>query len=170
MKKLVVLAVCIVFIAGSAYGAMIQRGARELGVSGDLQFESEDGQALDLAIYGGQFIVDGVQVGVFAGIFNSDSITSWDVGLYGEYNLDLNSELVPFAGVFTGYCYFNPSWQSRDDVLLLGAYAGLKYFLVENCALSLYYEFEWASEDIYFDNGNLEDTNNSLKLGLAVFF
>ncbi len=170
MKKLLALMVGIVFVAGSTYGAMISEGTRELAVQGELQFESEAGTAFDFDIKLGQFVAHGVQVGVLGGIADNDFLTAWGAGVFGEYNHDLGTELVPFVGVSGSYLRVDPDVGSSEDAFVVGAEAGGKYFIAQNIAISLSYLFEWATEDMFFDNGDVEDTNHSIQLGMRFFF
>lgn len=170
MKKITLLMAGMVFAAGTSYGVMIQEGARELSVSGDLQFKSAVGTWLDLQGKAGYFIMDGVQVGMLAGIENNDAWTQWEVGAFTEYNHDLGMELVPFVGVSVSYAYLDPDAGSSEDSIVLGGYAGGKYFIAENIAISLDYLFQLSDEDLWMDDNEPEDTNHSLRLGMRFYF
>ena len=170
MKKTLTLIIGMAFIAGAAYGAMLDEGTRELAVSGEWEFASEAGTAFDVELKLGQFIMDGVLVGVMGAIADDDWITAWGAGVYGEYHVDMGTALVPFVGVSAIYYDVDPAEGEGDDAVVVGGAAGVKYFIAENIAITANYLYEWASEDVFFDDDEVEDTNHSIQLGMRFYF
>ncbi len=170
MRKITLLMTAIVLTAGTSYGVMLNEGTQELGLEGAVQFQSPAGTDYTADVRLGHFVADLIQVGAVAGVSDNDLATRWNVGAFGEYNVDLGMDLVPFMGVSGAYNYVDPDVGSSDDAFVLGGYAGGKHFLAHNVAVSLKYLFEWATDDVFLDNGDVEDTNHSIRLGMRYFF
>ncbi len=170
MKKILTAIMGMAFMAGTAHGVLIGQGTRELAVQGDMQFASEVGTAFEIDLRLGQFVIHGVQVGILASVADNDIATQWGIGAFTEYNVDLGTELVPFAGLAAKYSYLDPDVGDSNDGAVFGAAAGVKYFFAENIAISLNYLFEWATDDVFRDKEEAEDTNHSIQLGMRFFF
>lgn len=172
MKKIIAL---MMGLTVSAYGAMIQEGTQELGLSGWLDFETIDGTEVNFDASYGYFIMDGIQVGARASVYDSDSVSEYGLAAFAEYNLDLGSQLVPFVGVSVGWGKAEVDFggdlgKVDDDAVVASAQVGAKYFFVENIAVSLAYQFDWASEDLYYNDNKAEDTDHSIQLGMRFYF
>ena len=111
--------------------------------------------------------------------WDSNSLAdSYDIGLVGDYNLNLASPWVPFFQLGVLYAgteidddlYNNPN-ESDADAWLGRLGGGVKYFMTEDIALSLAVNYDFASEELYVDDeGNLDDYNWTLLLGLRFYF
>jgi len=170
MKKLITTMMGISMIAASSYGVMISEGTRELVLEGSYDFESAAGSALDLNVKLGYFVLDGIEVGGLVGVSDDDFSTDWRIGAFAEYNVDLGEPIVPFVGVSTGWLRFDPDVGSSEDTIFLGAEAGAKYFIAENIAISLSYQFTWADEDVFVEDDKVTDTDHRIVLGMRFFF
>lgn len=160
-------------MAVTSFGAMLQEGTRELGLAGSLDIASADGTAIDLSASYGYFIADGLEIGVSGFWADSDSVTSIGLGAFAEYHFATDSNLVPYVGVGAGWGKTEidiGDFSADDDALVIAGEAGVKYFFVENIAISLAYVFEWATEDIFFDDDKAEDTDHSIQLGMRFYF
>ncbi len=172
MKKISFMTIVLgLMVAGSAYAAeALYKGSSELGVQGNVEFESAVGTDVNVGFRGGHYIADGIQIGTFGSFSDNDVDTRWGVGVYGEYNVIGAGPVVPFVGLSGAYNRSEPSGLSNSDAFVLGGEAGTKYFLTGSTALTLSYLFEFASDDIFADNSNLKDTNHNILLGLRFHF
>lgn len=156
-------------VALTASAVMIGEGTRELTLEGEYQFSSQMGRAVSLQLGLGLFVVDGFQVGLIGGLSDDDVVTTLKGGGFAEYNFDIGHIFIPFTGARALYSHTDLDVTTEDSVLL-GGYAGVKYFIAENIAVSLKYLFEWADDEIFFDNGEVKDTNASIQLGMRFYF
>ena len=163
------MALLVAFAVLPAQAIMIGEGTRELTVDGEYQFSSEVGRAFAVNLGLGLFVMDGFQVGLTTGVSDNDIVTMLKGGLFAEYNIDVGRTVVPFVGTRALYSYTDLD-EGTEDSVLLGGYAGIKYFIAENIAVSLKYLFEWADDDIFYDDEEPKDTNASIQLGMRFYF
>jgi opacity protein-like surface antigen len=167
MKKIMSVLIVAAMAAGSALGGALDEGSRELGVQGSVDFESSQGTDARIALKLGQYVARGVQVGVSGSFADNDAETLWGGSVFGEYNLILDEQpVVPFVGLSLGFVRSEPDRFDDENALVFGVEAGGKYFLSENTAVTLSYIFSLASEDIYVNDNQLEDTEHGILLGL----
>jgi hypothetical protein len=174
MKKLALFAVVVLF-AGSTFAQMLAAGTSELKVSGVLDFETADDTLLALDVFYGLFFADYTEYGVNLMVEESDHVSIWALGVEGEYNYDLGTELVPFVGAGIGYARYDVEYggdegNDEDNAIIVKGSAGAKYFITENVALSGSFVLRWASEDIFATQDDFEDTDAYLQLGMRFFF
>lgn len=176
MKKLTLI-VLGVLLAGHSFAVMLSAGTSELKVEGVLDFNTADETLIDFEVFYGQFVVDYIEAGVGFGFRDSDSLTMWQVGVGGELNFDLGTGVVPYLGIGLAYASYEVEASTPmgevdedNDAFILNGSAGSKFFIAENIALSGELSLEWATEDIYAEDEDFEDTNASLQLGMRFFF
>lgn len=167
MKKWLSL-IAVAAVAGTSFGASLKEGTRELVVEGGLDPEAADGTAVALGVKYGVFIQDSVEVGVSGAYADSDDSTVYGAGVFGELNFDSGSSTVPFVGVDASYLNSDIGGVEDDAVEVTGS-AGVKLFVAENVAISVQANYHWASEDIYVNDGDVEDTDIDVTVGMRFF-
>ncbi len=163
------LAIWMFGMAMSASAVMIGEGTRELTLEGEYQFSSELGRSFNVNLGLGLFILDGFQVGLTGGVSDNDVVTMLKGGGFAEYNFDVGHIFIPFLGGRALYSHTDLD-DASEDSFVLGGYAGVKYFIAENIAVSIKYLFEWADDEIFFDESETKDTNSSIQLGMRFYF
>lgn len=153
MRRYIV-ALTVLFSITQVFGAMLGAGTRELMVAGNL---SSDGDLVVGAGYG-YFLMDCLEVGVNGTIMSANDVTAYGVAAFTEYNVEIGGPLVPFVGAGAGFMITDD-----NNLFRLTALGGVKYFLVDNLALSCYGQFQYASEDIFLR----DDEPQSSDFGIA---
>jgi hypothetical protein len=176
MKKwMTILAVCSMAVTG--FGAAMMQDTSELALDGTLDFDSANGTQILLDVFYGYFVMDYLEVGPTVSFVNQDDLTAWRLGVQGEYDFDLGTELVPFVGLSLKYAQLDADTiegetvDVADSALVFGGTAGAKYFITEDVAISADLAFDWATDKIYpKDNFEYQSTDARLELGLRFFF
>ncbi len=134
--------------AFAAATPMLTQGTRSLNVAGSLDDDGEDMNVVAAASVG-YFFMDYIQVGVnvSALIMGSDN-KFLDAGVFGEYNVDIGSALVPYVGAGIGLGWWDTEIDS-DTVFSANGYGGARYFFVDYAAIGAKLDIAVASEDIY---------------------
>lgn len=155
--KLVVFAVA-AMVAGSALAAEtrssgvtpnLDKGTKVLEGAGQINVMADEVQ-LQLAY--GQFVADGIEVALLAGLRDNDFYMSTELGVRAEYNLVLDSALVPFLGA--GVVWADAEADDSDidtDAAVLSIGGGVKYFIRDDVALALDGSYLAATDDIFVD-------------------
>jgi len=170
-----VLGLAIAVGTAPAAAQMTAAGTQEIGVSGLVDFDSANGTLIHFNLLYGLFVADGVEVAGTAGVTDDDNHTVWRIGGVMEYDYDLGLELVPYLGAAAGLAKYevekSGTRKARDDyAFFLGAAVGSKYFLAENVALDVALKLEWASDDIYPEDDDFQNTDARITLGMRFFF
>lgn len=79
----------------------------------------------------GQFVADGIEVAVVAGLRDNDEYMSTELGVRAEYNLVRDSAFVPFLGA--GVVWTDAEVDAGDvdtDAAIFSVGAGVKYFIL----------------------------------------
>lgn len=169
MKKWIAVC-CITVLASQASAVMLSQGTKELGVNAGLDFQSVDGTVFTGELKLGTFIQYGLEVGGVVQIYESDSASLFGLGAFTEYNFYTETVWVPFLGGSLGLASAEVKGETDETALILGLSGGVKVFLAENVALSGQLGINFASEDIYPDDGDADNVDYALTLGLRFFF
>jgi len=127
---------------------MLMQGTRSLNISGSLDDDGEDMNITAAASYG-YFIMDYVEVGISVGAMfagSDDKLISG--GVFGQYNIDIGGQLVPYAGAGIGLIWWDTEFDS-DTYLAASAFGGARYFFVDHAAVGARLAVSIASDDIY---------------------
>lgn len=169
MKHISVWLTCLL-AAGSLSAHSLPEGTQELRLQGTLDPATADGSEFELQVSYGYFFVDNVQAGGRLALRDSDSLTSLGLGGYAELNFDTGSELMPFLEGFAGIAHVDYDRGDSDLTGILEGRAGAKFFLSENVAIAGAGVFAWATDDIYADDNDFDDTDVFLELSLRCYF
>lgn len=178
MKKALLTAVALAFLVpgGSALaqGApMIDMGTQELGVSGLFDFDDADGNLfLNLSGSYGYFIQDNVELGARVSYLRTQGgdVEEIGVGGFGEFHLPVSNITVPYVGVGLDYSYTEIDPGDDEDAFVVSPRVGVKWFVREYFAIDTNVFFKWATEDLYVNDNEIEDTDWGALIGLRVFF
>jgi hypothetical protein len=153
---------------------MIDQGTKEVGVNGNLNFDTENGTLIDLSATYGYFIRDLIEVGVIGAVADDDDVTFWGAGLFIEGDYDLGNDFFPYAAVSAEFN--STDFEAADggsessEAFGLGIWGGFKYFFIENVALDVRVTYRMATDDIYAKDDTLENDDWTSGIGLRVFF
>lgn len=153
-----------------------ETGTQELGVAGSFEFTD----SLNLDVTYGYFItpeweVKGV-VGAAWEDFGNEDYTEFSLGGAVDYHftmLDVEN-MLPYVEVGAGYVNSDllpmVTGSDEEDAFYAKVGGGVKYFLAENTALNVGLFFEWASEDVFADEDEAEDSQFVIPVGLNFYF
>ena len=142
-------------------------GTRSMNVSGAL---SDNGDDFVVSLQGayGYFFQDFMQAGAFAGIqLIGSAYTMFSGGVFGEYNVDLGSQLVPYVGGSVGLLWLDTEWDS-DTAIEASGYGGARYFFVDYAAIGAALVLNVATEDMY--NGGEDAIDWTAVLNTSWYF
>lgn len=168
MKKWIVLAM-IAALASASQAASLSEGTKEIVIEGLFDPDALGDSQLDLDLAYGYFIQDNLEVGALATVSDNDAISTYGLGGFVEYNFDQGTELVPFVNGHAGWINADPEEGESQDAGFLGASVGAKYFLAENIAVSADVTYDWATEDVYFEDDDVSDTDLTINLGMRFY-
>jgi len=176
--KWVVFAVA-ALVAGSALAAEqnaggvtpnLDKGTKVLEGSGVLNVMGDD---LQIQLAYGQFLADGFEVAVLAGLRDDDRYMSTELGVRAEYNFLRDSALVPFLGAGVVWADAEADESDLDaDAAVLSVGGGVKYFIRDDVALALDGSYLAATDDIFVDSedGELQDDEVRFLFSVRYYF
>jgi hypothetical protein len=178
IKKWFVFAVA-AMLAGSAFAAEkessgvtpnLDKGTKVLEGAGYINLMADEVQ-LQLAY--GQFVADGLEVALVAGLRDNDFYMSTELGVRAEYNLVLDSALVPFLGAGVVWADVEADDSDIDtDAAVFSVGGGVKYFIRDDVALAVNGSYLVATDDIFVDNedGEVEDDDIRILFSVRFYF
>lgn len=168
MFKKLALVCTIALVASFAFSQTLEMGTRELILNGNMDFDDAAGNANWIINAGlGYFVADNVEVGPLVLVGYDGDDMGYGLGALAEYNIDLEMALVPFVAVRGKYMFGD----AFEDNHVRGEGAlGAKVFLSDAVAVSAEVFYYLASEDVFVNNGKLEDNDAGINLGVRCFF
>jgi hypothetical protein len=182
MKKIVIAAVALGFLFTGAAWAQVQpnldQGTHQLEVYGSYDNNSVADYQLNLGVGYGIFVSDNVEVGGVFGWEKSDLSDSLELGIVARYYFNTGSAWIPFLALGGLYkaievdddVYNDPNHSDLDA--WVGRFGGgVSYFFTNDVALSMSINYDFASDNLYYNgDGDFDDYNLSGVLGLQFYF
>ena len=178
-KKWFVFAVAATMLASSAFAANeesivvtpnLDKGTKVLEGAGSINLMADEVQ---LQLVYGQFVADGIEVALVAGLRDNDHYMSTELGVRAEYNIVRDSALVPFLGA--GVVWADAEADDSDldtDAAIFSVGGGVKYFIRDDVALAVNGSYLVASDDIFVDteDGELQDDEFRILFSVRFYF
>ena len=171
----------IMALAAMANGQMLREGTQELFGSFSLDPDNAAGNTswnVDLGY--GYFVVDNVEVGGILGYqdinLGASESETVRIGAFGEYNWPIEGTMwVPAVGLTLAYADIDAKGGiedafAKDDAFEATIRPAIKYFISEAIAIDTGLDLRWASEDIYINDGELEDTDWGISARVRAHF
>jgi len=129
------------------------------------------GDELQLQLAYGRFVADGVEVALVAGLRDNDRYMSTELGARAEYNLVLDSALVPFLSAGALWTAAEADDSGLDtDAAVFSAGAGAKYFIRDDVALAANGSYLVSTDDIFVDSEDGELQDDEFRILFSVRF
>jgi hypothetical protein len=166
-------------LAGSAFAAEqdsgavtpnLDKGTKALEGAGSIDVMADEFQ-IQLAY--GRFVADGTEVAVVAGLRDDDRYMSTELGVRAEYNLILDSALVPFLSAGAVWADVEADERGLDtDAAVFSVGGGVKTFIRDNVALAVNGSYLVATDDIFVDSddGELKDDEFRILFSVRFYF
>lgn len=149
--------------------ATLAQDTQELRLQGVLDPSTGAGDEIDLAGSYGYFFMDNVQAGGRLSLLDNDDVTSIGAGAFVESNFDTGSSVMPFGEAFVGIAQVDVEKGDTELAGILEGRAGAKFFLAENIAIAAAGVFTFATEDIYPDENEWDDTDVFIEFSLRCY-
>lgn len=161
------------FAADNATGGVtpnLDKGTKVLEGAGSINVMGDEVQ-IQLAY--GQFVADGIEVALVAGLNDNDRYMSTELGVRAEYNLVLDSAFVPFLGA--GAVWADAEADDSDidtDAAVFSFGGGVKYFIRDDVALAFDGSYLVATDDIFVDaeDGEVQDDEARFLFSVRYYF
>jgi hypothetical protein len=156
---------------------MLQRGTKELSLSGLFDFENEGDALIDIRAGYGFFPRDYLEVGGIVQIAGDfDDTFRYELGGFAEYHIIQWAFLrmpraVPYLGADLSLSFVDSDITEDNAALLFRPRAGVKWFIRDYFAIDTSLFFAIATDDL-FPNGedDLDPYDVGIRLGIRVNF
>jgi hypothetical protein len=180
MKKM--LCICVIAVVlgwvGNplAQSPLLQRGTKELGLSGNLDFEQESRVVLNISGRFGYFPQTDLEIGGFAEVAsNFNEFSRYGLGGFAEYHLStwalMRGRTIPYAGADLGLQFVDTDLGEDNAALIFRPRIGLKWFVADYFAIDTNFFVAVATDDIFPNKRNdLDPYDVGVLLGLRIYF
>ena len=180
MQKL--LCVCVIAVVlgwgGSpmAQSHLLERGTKELGLSGNLDLQQESRVVLNINGRFGYFPRNALEVGGFAEVqSNFNEFSRYGLGGFAELHVPdlaiLQGQAVPYVGADLGLAFVDTSLGEDNAALIFRPRVGLKWFIRDYFAIDTNLFVAVATDDLFPNKKNsLDPYDVGLQLGLRIYF
>jgi len=176
-----ILCLCgLLMIASTGYAQqttpMLDRGTKELSVSGRLELPDFEKIDYDIDTSYGYFFQDGWEVGVQLAASDFGGTDRLDVTGFTEYNFNRESNIVPYVGGALGLATVDfddglgLDSDLDDDGWIFNVETGIKWFLRPYMAITTSIDFKVATDDIFATGDQIEDNLTSIRIGMRFYF
>jgi len=178
-KPLCVFVIAVVLCwAGStmAQGLLLQRGTKELGLSGTLDFQQESRAVLDINGRFGYFPRNNLEIGGFAEVAsNFNEFSRYGLGGFAELHVPdlaiLKGQAIPYVGADLGLEFVDTSLGDDNAALIFRPRIGLKWFIRDYFAIDTNLFVAVATDDLFPNRKNhLDPYDVGIRLGLRIYF
>lgn len=155
---------------------LLDRGTRELSISGRLEAPGLDELDYDLDGSYGYFFRDGWEAGVEVAASDFGGTDRFDIAGFTEYNFMRESNLVPYIGAGIGLVTVDIddgiglSTDLDEDSTVFDIEGGVKWFVQPYMAITGAIDFKFSPDDVFATGDEIEDNLTSLKLGMRYYF
>jgi len=174
-KKWFATVIATVILVGSAFAdentpiratPNLDKGTKVLEGGGYANFMADD---LQIQLAYGQFVADGAEVAIVAGLRDNDAYMSTELGARAEYNFRHDSAFVPFLGAGAVWADAEADESGLDSAAALFSLGGgLKYFLRNDVALAAGLSYLAATDDVFVDSEDQEVQDDDVRLLFSI--
>ncbi|GAB6261982.1 opacity family porin [Photobacterium sp. CCB-ST2H9] len=176
-QKALALLVSTMLASPAALAVTLEKGTQEFGLQGSLDLDYIDDYLFILNTSYGYFLTNDWELGGVLDVNMSDSMKTFQIGMFTEYNFTNSTDWVPYLGAAAQVA--NLSANADEDVdfdiedvtaLNIKLAAGLKYFINQHVALSAEVNYNIATDDINVTKDGVEDSFTRFIFGTRFYF
>ena len=169
----------LLMLPGSAVAQIspfLHQGIKELGLSGNLDFQQESRVVLNINGRFGYFPRNYLEVGGFAEVqSNFNEFSRYGLGGFAELHVPdwalFQGRAVPYAGADLGLQFVDTSLGEDNAALIFRPRVGLKWFIRDYFAIDTNLFVAVATDDIFPNKKNdLDPYDVGIQLGLRIYF
>jgi hypothetical protein len=154
---------------------MLEKGARELGLNGYIDFEGPAGGVdIDLDIRYGYFLARHIEVGGFGNYSRTmdGDVVRYGLGGFAEYHFFGYGwgQTIPYFGADLGLLALDWDAGENQNALAFVPRIGIKWFFRDYVAVDTNLYMGLATDSIYINDNESEKYDVGIKFGLRIYF